>query len=359
MKKTICLLCILIVLLSGCSKDETVENNNVIKRIKIQNVKVLEHDIKKIYNGIIISDEITKLSFKYSGKIDEILVSENEKIKNNQLIINLETNDIIEKLNINKKDLELANFEYEKANDSYKYLNDKLEKIQILYNKGSVSKDEFDYIKFQVDIAKSNRELAFSNIEKAKIAIISTEKTIGDYKLLSNVDGEVVDIFVKKGEVIQAGYPAALIKNNKLKVSFGITQNDYNKLKIDNMVEVMFNEQLIEGKIIEIATLPDNESRTYEVKAELDTVDIPLNAIVQVRFSDEKITGALIPIDTIISGINDFVYIVEDSKVIKKDIEIVSIVENNVIVKGLEQDDQLVIKGMKGLKENQIIEVLR
>jgi len=358
-KKIFCLLIIFTIIVSGCSSEKVIENTNIIKGVKVQEVIVDEHDIFIEYNGIIISDEITKLAFKYSGIIDKVMVNENEKVEENQLIMTLDTNDIIESLNDNKKNFELANSEYAKALNSFNYIDDKLKKMELLFNEGSISKNDLDDIKLQYDIAKSNLQLSRSNIDKANIGITSLNKTIEDYNLYSNIKGEIINILAKEGEMVQAGYPVVIINENIKKVSFGVTQNDYNKLKINDEIEVYFNDKVANAIIVEISNLPDKESRTYEIKAQMENVDIPLNSIVKIKFSDEKVIGALIPINTIVSGVTDFVFVVEDGKSKMKDIEILNIVKNNVIVSGIEAGEQLVIKGMKGLKKDQEVKILR
>ncbi|MDM8533683.1 efflux RND transporter periplasmic adaptor subunit [Clostridiaceae bacterium HSG29] len=358
-KKIFCLLIIFMIVISGCSSEKVIENTSPMKRVKVQDVVVEEHDIFIEYNGIVVSDEITKLAFKYSGKIAEVMVNENEKVEENQLLMTLDTNDIIESLNANKKDFELANSEYAKAVNSFNYIDDKYKKMKLLFNEGSISKNDLDDMNLQYDIAKSNLQLSKSNIDKANIGITSLNKTIEDYNLYSNIKGEIISILAKKGEMIQAGYPVVIINENIKKVSFGVTQEDYNKLKINDEIDVYFNDKIASAKIVEISNLPDNESRTYEIKAQMEGINIPLNSIVKIKFSNEKVIGALIPIDTIVSGVTDFVFVIENGKSKMKDIEILNIVNNNVIVSGIENGEKLVIKGMKGLKKDQEVKILR
>jgi hypothetical protein len=94
------------------------------------------------------------------------------------------------------------------------------------------------------------------------------------------------------------------------------------------------------------------------MKARLSERDFPINAIVSIEYPIDQVEGAKIPIDVVISGEEDYVYLVEDGMSVKTPIEILAIHGNYVIVNGLETNDSLVTKGMKRLKDHQPVEVV-
>lgn len=360
MKKIVYLIIIMaLLLLTACQEEavETEENN--LFYVEAEAVVIKEHIEINQYNGRIISDDVTKLSFKQGGRVNEVFIEENSLVEKGQLVMTLEKNDVsLQKSDIGES-LALARNQYTKAKEQYDYLEDQLEKLEKLYAEDAIAKNQLDEIDLKTRIAKEDMAIAMGNIDKSLLALQNVNRSINNHELYANINGEISQVLVRSGEMVQGGVPVALLNEKQLEVSFGVTQKDYNTLTIGDEVSVISNDKAYPGIISSISTFPDEASQTYEMRARLTENNLPINSIVSIEYPIDTVKGAKIPIDVVLSGDEDYVYIVEKGFSVKTPIEIVAIHGNHVIVKGLAVDDLLVTKGMKRLKNHQPVEVVR
>lgn len=360
MKKTIYLIIIIsILLLTACQGDEIKTEDSDLFYVEAEAIEIKEHIQMNQYNGRIISDDITKLSFKQGGRINEVFIEDNTVVEKGKLLMTLEKNDVLLQKSDIEKSLSLARKQYSKAKEQFAYLEDQLKKIESLYAEEAISKDRLDEINLKTRMAKEDMAIAEGNIDKSLLALQNVNQSINNHELYAHMNGEISQVLVRSGEMIQGGTPVALLNEKQLEVSFGVTQKDYKTLLIGDNVSVIFSDESYQGTITSISTFPDEQSQTYEMRARLIENDLPMNAIVAIEYPVGEVKGAKIPIDVVISGENDYVYIVEEGLSIKTPIEILAIHGNYVIVDGLKTKDLLVTQGMKRLKDHQPVEVLR
>jgi len=360
MNKIIFLLIFLsLVLLTACQDEPLQLKDNDLFYVETETVEIKEHVKMNQYNGRIISDDITKLSFKQGGRVNEVFIEDNSIVEKGQLIMTLEKNDVLLQKSDIQESLSLARIQYDKAKEQFDYLQDQLVKLENLYANDAIAKDQLDEVDLKTRIAKEDMAIAQGNIDKSLLALQIINRSVNNHELYANISGEISQVLVRSGEMIQGGAPVALLNEKQLEVSFGVTQKDYSTLSIGDEVSVRFNDDKYQGIISSISTFPDEQSQTYEMQARLTESDLPINAIVSIEYPINQVKGAKIPIDVVISGDEDYVYLVEEGMSVKTPIEILAIHGNYVIVDGLKADDLLVIKGMKRLKDHQPVEVVR
>jgi RND family efflux transporter MFP subunit len=361
MKKIFALTILLMsfILLTACQEEAVQSEDSNLFYVETEIIEIKEHVQMNQYNGRIISDDMTKLSFKQGGRVNEVLIEDNSIVEKGQLIMTLEKDDVLLQKTDIQESLTLANSQFTKAKEQYDYLQDQLDKSEELYANGAIAKDQLDEIALRTRIAKEDMVIAQGNIDKSSLALQNINRSINNHELYANVSGEISQVLVRSGEMIQGGAPVALLNEKQLEVSFGVTQEDYPSLVIGDEVSVYFNDKKYNGIISSISTFPDEQSQTYEMKARLSVDDLPINAIVSIEYPIDQVKGAKIPIDVVISGDEDYVYLVEEGMSVKTSIEILAIHGNYVIVNGLESKDILVTKGMKRLKDHQPVEVVR
>lgn len=346
--------------LTGCQSEKIEEKMEQIEFVSTQSVQVKNHPQYIQYNGRVVSDEIRKLSFKQGGRIEEIFVEETDVVKVGDLIMTLDDTSVLLNKEQISEDLSLAQTQYEKAKKQYEFYQDKESDIRALYNEGSASKNQLDEIQLQLKIAKDDVSLARSNIEKAKLALDNIDDVLLEHQIRANANGEISDLLVKEGEMVQGGMPVALLNEKSLMISFGIVQDDYNVFKRHDDINVYYNEKVYKGVIEEVSTFPDQATSTYEVRSRLLEGDIPINAIVSITYPKNEIKGAKIPINAVLSdGKEDYVYVEKEAIAYKRVVKIVGIDGSNVIVEGLENGEKLVVEGMKRIKDQQQVQVVR
>jgi HlyD family secretion protein len=386
-----------IILFTGCSNTTDYQDNEkTVKPVKVIEVKTEEKDIMLSYTGHIRAKEMKKLSFKTGGKISEVYISEGDNIKKGQNLISIDKSDIEYSVKAAKasqdaawslykealkgadaSDVEIARINIEKARNAYETIEENHEKVKTLYQENAVSENDFNLSKLEYDIAK-NELLQSEEALKRIIAGVSDEKlqalraqyeqagTNYDYQksvledtvIVSDIDGVVVSVLAKEGEITGAGYPVIIVRSTESIMVTGITQNEISSISKGIKVEMLVNNKKIEGEIIRIDETPDEKSRTYNIDISIDGNNFRIGTIGKVKIPVDKIRGLWIPVTAIMTNGIDFVYTADDGKVKKKIIKVIDYIESDVQVEGLDSGDLLIVEGIGQIKENDLISII-
>src|SRR5699024_238745 len=132
-------------------------------------------------------------------------------------------------------------------------------------------------------------------------------------------------------------------KTDKLKATFSLTGDNQKLFDKDDEANVYIDDEKYEGKVISIDSLP-NDVGQYDLKVEFDNEDDVLagsSAELEIKETREKDT-LIVPTDAIVSETDeDFVYIADDDKAKKVDVDIIETQTDQTAVEGdLEKDDE-------------------
>lgn len=395
MRKALCIVIILVlVFASGCSN---ISNNNGleenIRPVVVNDLEKATYPILLNYVGTLQSKDLKKYSFKSSAKIKTINVSEGQYVKKGDLLIELDTEDINKAVSAAKHQMDAAKALYDKslkgatseqrnqaeltvkqAQDGYNFALESYEKMQKLYEAGSISKQQLDEVKLQLDNAESSLKLAketlnqvksgateedkkaaLSQYEQAKTAYEAQLSLLEDASLVSDSDGYIVSILYKEGELVPQGYPAVVIRTDEQVVSVGLSQEDISRVNLGTKANVTINELKMKAHVSNVNRAVDMETLTYNVELTIDESlseeHFLLGAIAKVELQIGEKSGIWVPIVNIMNDGEDYVYLAKDGHVVRKNINILSVYEDKVLVEGLSPNEKLIVKGMKNVKE--------
>lgn len=343
----------------GCESSEL--KGEVIgqkKPVKVLSVKNELYEDYLTYIGSINSQKTIKLGFKSSGKLSKIDVSIGDKVELGTSLAKLEPIDINFALDAANSQYSVAESQVKKAEDTLSFMQDTYDDLMKLYEAGSISKKQLDESKLKLDLASSDYESALSSQSQAQTNLNQKLDLKGELDLKSPVEGIVLDIINESGEIIGAGQPVVIIRNNNQTFIVGVNQSDLSKITQETKVSIDIDGKIQDGKIIRISEVPDLTTRTYEVEVMLETSDLPLGAIGEIKFFIDEFTAMKIPVSSILSSDSDYVYVLKGSKVEKKIIELEAVHEGSVVVTGLKDYDEIVVEGMKNLRNFDEVKVL-
>lgn len=349
----------MIVSLSACANDELAgEVVDLKKPVKVASVKNEMFDDYITYVGSINSQKTLKLGFKSSGKVSKMNVEIGDKVSMGTSLATLEPIDINFALDAARSQFNAAKSQVKKAKDTVTFMQNTYDDLGKLYEAGSISKQQLDESKLKLDVAISDYNSAQSSQSQAQTNLNQKLDLKGELDLKSPVEGIVLDVINESGEFVSAGHPVIIIRNNNQTAVVGVNQEDLSKINIDTKVSVDIDELIQEGKIIRISEVPDATTRTYEVEVMLEKSDVPLGAIGEVSFTIGKFTGMKVPVSSILSSDDDYVYVVKDEKAIKSIIKVEDVHDGSALVSGLSNGDRIVVEGMKNLKNFDKVKIL-
>lgn len=349
-KKLILLIIILTFSLTACTKEK-VETEN-IKNVSIITVKESTMEKTIHYFGFIEPSEIKSFSIKNGGKVEKIFVEVGQSITENTPLIKLDTYEYNLSLNASSEQLKLAKLELEKAKKSYdfykKLYNDTLD----LYNNNAISKQKLDEIKLSYDINETQYNQAKKNYNKAKIDLEYKTNTKNESTLFSDMNGKIIDILKKEGEIYIPPYPIILARSNENIVKIGVSEKDIKKLFLNQIAKIKIENKIYSGEITKINLMPDKESKTYNVEITIMSEgDFLIGQSCDVIFETDKTNGIWLPITYIMNDGEDYVYVVINNRAIRRNINLSEINSSYVMVQNLKEGEKIIVKGKNSIYE--------
>lgn len=376
--------------------EEIVITKSIVP-VKVETVEDLAYDEVLSYIGVITPDSIQTLGFKSAGKIEAINVEVGDKIDEETLLVTLDTQDLEFELRVSKsslnaakaqydlavkgteaQDIELARLAVEKASQVTLFKATTLEDYTKLYAEGVISNKEFEGIELEATLAELDYlnakvvyekaldgleqeaiDVYYSQYEQAKTNYEFKESLMSDSQLYATTKGTVIDILYEENELVPTGYPVVAIRKEEQVITLGINNEALIQLEKGQIVTITEDKREGTGVVSRIADVPDANTHLYEVEVTIDQKDLFLiGEIIKCNIMVGTNHGIMIPINSVVIDEDNYVYIVKDHKANKKKIEIITILDDAIIVKGIEEGEQLVTENVNKLYEGKEITII-
>ena len=205
------------------------------------------------------------------------------------------------------------------------------------------------------------------NIKRLEILLNENKENLSFSKILSPINGNIVNIDAQVGALTTKGKILASILSNKFKeIETDLRSDLASKVKIGSKVDIFSQKIKFSGKVRGIVNIENIRTGTRKIRISLDEV-LPANINASgTRFSlyipiGDTLPRLLIPKDALIPvGYKQMVYIFDKGlarqKIIKSGVSVGDKIE---ILKGLEEGQLVVVKGNENLRPNQEIKIKR
>lgn len=385
MKKKIRLgiLAAFLLMTTACSQQITEEKPERVVPVEVVRVTGEERVPVSSFIGTVQPGKTVQLSFKIGGRIENITVEKGDAVRKGQVIAVLEKSDLIYAENLAKTQLEMVQAQYEKASngatpedieqarlnrvkasDAYQYAVDRFAEVEALYAAGTASKQVYDQAELEKNIRYSDLKLA-EEVEaqvlkgaryeeiKALTAQLDSARTEYEYRqsqleeatLRSSIQGTVMEVLGVKGEIIGAGYPVVVLRDEDKLVYVGVPEKELKTITANTTATLEKDGQKIEAEVSRIAEIPDSLTGLYNVELTAEKLEIPFGATVTVHFPKPSEKGFYIPLSAVLNDGQDYVYVVDEDKALRKNITILGTDDFEVRVSGLSEGDFLIVSG--------------
>jgi len=326
--------------LAGCAKATVEETEDRIVPVEVITVAEETRPQYLTYLGILQAKTLTKHSFKSGGQIAKIHVEKGERVRRGQVLATLDTTELNMALEASALTVEKARQAYADAERQYRNLTKLLEA-------GAVAQNDVDQAKLHLDVRQAD-------YRQAQIDYELKQKMLDDAVLKAEDDGYVADILFEEGEIAGAGYPVVVTRGLEVIVNVGLTQQDAAKVKKGSAAQVDIQGTKVAGKVVRVSALPDETTHTYNAEIALQG-EVPeplyLGSTVEVRIAVGEGKGIWVPINAVQNDGEDYVYVVENGRAMRKTVKLGPIQGFEVQVQGLSPGETLVVAGMKELRQ--------
>ena len=205
----------------------------------------------------------------------------------------------------------------------------------------------------EIEIAQARKDGANANLEAAKAQVTISQNNVDaaneniDANILrSSINGTVVKLVSKVGDIGSPLAPTVIVASHEMVVHIGVSQGSVNDIKANQKTFITIDEDEYDGSVLDVAKLPDTNSRTYLTRIQFkNSSQLNIGETASVAIDVGLREGVWLNLSTILNDGEDYVYIIQNNRVTKRKITILSINNNQVLVSGLNVNDQLVIEG--------------
>lgn len=349
---------LLVASLAGC-EAQAAEVVEVIKTpVEVMELVSEERQQTLSYMGTVAPENQMNYSFKSSGRLGSVLVSPGEHVEKGTVLAKLDTSDIELQLGAIRAQMTAAEQDVSKAENAYTYNRDMLEKMKNLYASGSISKDALDQVELNFNTVSSSLSQAKEGYRAAKANYDLSASLLEDAVVVAASEGTVLTVPYEEGELVSAGYPVVVMRSAMKVVQVGLSQDDVELVNLDTDVHIEVGDRSIPGKIVELNDMPDQYTRTFLAKVRVESADLRLGKIVDVKFETGYEAGIWVPLDSIMSDGEQYVYVIQEGRAFKKTLTIEGISGFEAQVNGVEDGDTIVVSGIKKLTDGSAVDIV-
>ncbi|BEP27969.1 efflux RND transporter periplasmic adaptor subunit [Helicovermis profundi] len=356
--------------------------------------------------GTIITKNNNTIYSKASGQISEVNFEIGDKVKKGQILIKLDTEDLLLKLEGMKATKEAMNYEYkealkgadiervnqlltnvESARTSYLDLKRIYENNLVLYNTGALSKNDLDLSKSSLSrssdnlnsateelkllrkgISKNVQERYLKQLENIQYEIEILNNSINNSEIKASEDFVVIEKYMSSGEYLNVGSPILKYSNGEVITSVDILASESRNIKRGTKVFVTddSNKFKYEGKVTKVypsafTKVSDLGIEQKRVKVEVTFPEINEFTIgydIDVEFITNELTNVVRLPDRAVFEKNNkkYVFISKNNKAVLNEVKIG--LEGNdyyEIISGVAIDDLVILSPANEIEDGVLI----
>ena len=276
-RKTIIIILVLllfIIVLIGGKKAGWFGDDQELVSVETQKVTAATLTQKVSATGKIQPELEIKLSSEVSGEIIELPIKEGQMVKKGDLLVRINPDIYQSGLNRVLASLETVRASQQQSEASYKEAEENYKRNKLLFDKGVISKAEWDKIVSAYEMAKAARESARYNVQSAMASVSEAQDNLKKTQIYSPSDGTISKLSVELGERVvgtiqMTGTEIMRVANlGSMEVEVDVNENDI--VKVNNGAEVnvevdAYPKRAFKGTVTNIANTANATSSADQV----------------------------------------------------------------------------------------------
>ena len=240
----------LIVVLIALSKAGVIGNKD--NSIEVDTAKANEITIVETVSatGKIQPEIEVKISSQVSGEIIDLPIKEGQVVKKGDLLVRINPDLYTSGLNRSISNYSGTKSGLNQADASFKEAQASYQRNKTLFEKGIISKSEWERAIASFEVAKANKQTAYFNVQSASASVKEAKDNLGRTTIYSPNDGTISKLSVELGERIlgtqqMAGTELLRVANlNNMEVEVDVNENDIVKINIGDETKIQVDAYL-------------------------------------------------------------------------------------------------------------------
>lgn len=258
---------VLLIVLIGGKKAGWFGKSGNFKQIEATNLSLIDIVETVAATGKIQPEVEIKLSSEVSGEIIKLPIIEGQQVKKGDLLVSINP-DLVQAL-VNQSQASLQNIKAQLTQAEANLNNLKLnfERNKSLYEKGVISKSDWERTFTDYEVAKANVKSAYYNVQSAESGVKQSRDNLARTSIFAPRDGTISKLSVELGERVvgtaqMAGTEIVRVANlNNMEVEVDVNETDIVKVNVGDstIVEVdAYLKREFKGVVTEIANTAEN-----------------------------------------------------------------------------------------------------
>ncbi len=231
-------------LLIVLSKSGVIGNKDKGKSVEIANVNTMTIVETVSATGKIQPEIEVKISSEVSGEIISLNVIEGQVVKKGDLLVKINPDLYTSGYNRTLSNLSGTKAGLSQADASFKEAKANYDRNKTLFDKGIISKSDWDKSVASFEVAKANKQSAYFSVQSASATVNEAKDNLGRTTIYAPADGTISVLNVELGERVlgtqqMAGTEILRVANlNNMEVEVDVNENDIVKIKVGNEAKV-------------------------------------------------------------------------------------------------------------------------
>ena len=337
------LVAILLCAFAACSKQKGTQVEEKIIPVKVMEIAASQTASEQIYVGTVEESVAVSLSFSGTGMVEQVLVSEGQRVTKGQLLATLNTSTM-------QNSYDAAQAKLAQAQDAY----DRLAKV---HENGSLPDIKFVEVE--------------TGLQQAKSMVAITKKSLDDCKMYAPRSGVIAARNIEVGTNAMPGMAAfKLVSVDKVNVKISVPENEISSIQIGQEASVIvpaLNNAVFTGKIETKGIAANVLSHTYETKIEIDNNTKGKNILLpgmvcKVSLTSETNTTTFVVPNNAIQISPDgkcFVWLAKDNSACRCFVKTGNLTNDGIIVtEGLSAGSKIIVEGFQKVSEGMKISIM-
>ena len=372
--KKILIFVVLAALLVGLPIISKLTRGTDTKQVEVQTVELKLIKSSILASGTLAYREQVQLRSEVIGQVIELHVEEADQVKKGDPVITLDPKSYQAQVDQTDARVRIQEIAIERQRLLIKTLADRFERQKAMFAKKLVDEDSYEALESDLALAKVDLRSLQESLAQARAALDQSEELLSKTRILSPIDGVVIQLDLKVGETVIAG--TTNIPGSTMMViadpSVTLTEVQVDEADIAQIREgqsadiftAAYPDTPLTGTIQSIASVarqtPGQASLSFLVKILVDEQDLMIirpgmsvRADIYTQSSEETLA---VPVQAVLydedlgedEKVKDkkeqtYVFVMEDGKAVRKDVEVgISSDSDQEIISGLQQGETII-----------------
>jgi len=230
-------------------------------------------DITKNYSGSIYAKDQVMVATRLMGYIKKMNVEEGDVVKKGDVLFVVDPSDIYSMINQARAGVMQAQNAVLMAKLAYADADKDYQRFENLYKKGAVSKRNYEKMKLNRDIRKSQVKLADAMLAQAKAGLNRALAQRKYATVKSPIDGVVVRKLTKVAEMAIPGHPVLVLADLKsIQARAFVKESDVNQIHKGDKTKIFVSavNKTVPAVVANVIPSADPATHSYLVKFKLE-----------------------------------------------------------------------------------------